>query len=311
MKTLDFTKGIIKENKDTQRVDEFLMTIIAATAMVHLCSVGAMSMLNVQLTKMEETRKHLEELGLLKDPKQRQQEKEERKHRKEQEKAERKRLKAEEKQKKLEEKEVKKALKEREETQKEARKALLKATKQMIALQETIDRMPDGQDKDDMVKKLDVLKRTMDGEATKKDYETLQTESKRELTEKEQKQLTTCNEIVDKISDEKAEKNMKENNISLTNLSKSASKAGVIEAPIEDADKDNEQMIADDDKEDNDDSKDDPKDEPKEEIKDMEVEDPETGKKVMRKVHIGPQGGKYYWPDGAPHDAEHKVYVDK
>ena len=48
----------------------------------------------------------------------------------------------------------------------------------------------------------------------------------------------------------------------------------------------------------------------KEEIKDMEVEDPETGKKVVRKVHIGPHGGKYYWPDGSPHDAEHKVYVD-
>ena len=49
--------------------------------------------------------------------------------------------------------------------------------------------------------------------------------------------------------------------------------------------------------------------EPKEQIVDMEVEDPKTGEKTKQKVHIGPQGGKYYWPQGSPHDADHKIYV--
>ena len=59
------------------------------------------------------------------------------------------------------------------------------------------------------------------------------------------------------------------------------------------------------------DEPDEPKKEPEEKIVDMEVEDPETGKKTKQKVHIGPQGGKYYWPQGSPHDSDHKVYVKK
>lgn len=44
--------------------------------------------------------------------------------------------------------------------------------------------------------------------------------------------------------------------------------------------------------------------------KEEEVVDKETGKKVKRKVYTGPQGGRYYYPDGKPHTAEHKVYVE-
>lgn len=310
MKILDFSKGFIKENKDTQRVDEVVGTIIMATVLCHLGSVMMMSMLNVELTKMAETRKLMEEMGLIKSKEMRRKEKEDKQQRRE----EKRRKRAEEKQKKLEEKEAKNALKQREDEQKSARKSLLKATKQMIALQETVDKMPDGQDKDDMTKKLESFKRTMNGKATKEDYEIIETESKRELTEKEQKQLTAGEEIVDKISDENAETTMKENNISLTNVSKTASTAGVIEEPLNDADDDNETMLKKDDEDDETTDNPEPenqKPKPKEKIKDMEVEDPETGKKVMRKVHIGPHGGKYYWPDGSPHDAKHKVYVNK
>ena len=35
----------------------------------------------------------------------------------------------------------------------------------------------------------------------------------------------------------------------------------------------------------------------------------EDGKKIKVTTHTGPRGGKFYWPDGAPKDAEHKVYV--
>ena len=48
-----------------------------------------------------------------------------------------------------------------------------------------------------------------------------------------------------------------------------------------------------------------------ERIEDQEVTDKNTGKKIKVKMHVGPRGGKYYWPDGVPHDDEHKVYVDE
>lgn len=35
------------------------------------------------------------------------------------------------------------------------------------------------------------------------------------------------------------------------------------------------------------------------------------GKKVKKKIFKGPRGGEYYFPDGAPKDAKHKVYVSK
>ena len=44
--------------------------------------------------------------------------------------------------------------------------------------------------------------------------------------------------------------------------------------------------------------------------KEEEVTDPETGKKIKVTTYTGPRGGKFYWPDGSPHDAKHKVYVE-
>jgi predicted HTH transcriptional regulator len=35
----------------------------------------------------------------------------------------------------------------------------------------------------------------------------------------------------------------------------------------------------------------------------------EDGKKIKVTTHTGPRGGKFYWPDGAPKDNDHKVYV--
>lgn len=56
--------------------------------------------------------------------------------------------------------------------------------------------------------------------------------------------------------------------------------------------------------------KDEAKKEEKETVQDEEITDPETGKKIKVKMHRGPQGGKYYWPEGSPHDPQHKVYVE-
>ena len=44
-------------------------------------------------------------------------------------------------------------------------------------------------------------------------------------------------------------------------------------------------------------------------VKEEEVKDPKTGKKIKVKTYTGPRGGKFYYPDGAPKDAKHKVYV--
>ena len=46
------------------------------------------------------------------------------------------------------------------------------------------------------------------------------------------------------------------------------------------------------------------------EVKDEEVTDPKTGKKIKVTTYTGPRGGKFYYPEGSPHDAKHKVYVE-
>jgi len=45
-------------------------------------------------------------------------------------------------------------------------------------------------------------------------------------------------------------------------------------------------------------------------VKDEEVTDPKTGKKIKVTTYTGPRGGKFYYPEGSPHDAKHKVYVE-
>ena len=55
-----------------------------------------------------------------------------------------------------------------------------------------------------------------------------------------------------------------------------------------------------------------PKDETKQGkyiVKDEEVTDPKTGKKIKVKTFTGPRGGKFYYPDGQPKKPENKVYV--
>ena len=45
-------------------------------------------------------------------------------------------------------------------------------------------------------------------------------------------------------------------------------------------------------------------------IKDEEIEDPKTGKKMKVKTYTGPRGGKFYYPEGKPKKPENKVYVE-
>jgi len=45
-------------------------------------------------------------------------------------------------------------------------------------------------------------------------------------------------------------------------------------------------------------------------LKQEEITD-KDGKKKKVTTHTGPRGGKFYWPDGAPKDAKHKVYIGK
>ena len=56
---------------------------------------------------------------------------------------------------------------------------------------------------------------------------------------------------------------------------------------------------------------DEPKDEDGNIVKDEEVTDPKTGKKMKVKTHTGPRGGKFYYPDGKPKTPENKVYVQE
>lgn len=45
-------------------------------------------------------------------------------------------------------------------------------------------------------------------------------------------------------------------------------------------------------------------------VKDEEIEDPKTGKKIKVKTYTGPRGGKFYYPEGSPKTPENKVYVE-
>lgn len=44
-------------------------------------------------------------------------------------------------------------------------------------------------------------------------------------------------------------------------------------------------------------------------VKDEEITDPDTGKKIKIKTYTGPRGGKFYYPKGSPKKPENKVYV--
>ncbi len=289
MRTINFNTNptILVENK--QQINEFIGTMLVGGVVCWLLSNTVTMMMTKQVANLVELKKAMNDLGIGKS-----------KEEKEKERAEKERKK-EEKERKKEEKRLRK------QAEKEKKKAdanLIKATKQMLALEETIDKMPDGKHKDDLGERLAAFNRIIRGEATKDDMDNVEKESKRELSKKEQLQISACSKEISEIPDSKAENMIKDKKYSIENISKSAATAGMIKEPIESIDdltkdsSDNENNNGEENKND-------------EVIKDMEVEDPDTGKKVMRKVHIGPKGGRYYWPDKSPHDAEHKVYINK
>ena len=59
------------------------------------------------------------------------------------------------------------------------------------------------------------------------------------------------------------------------------------------------------------DSKEEKKDKDGNILKDEEVTDKKTGKKIKVVTHTGPRGGKFYYPKGKPKTPENKVYVKK
>lgn len=71
----------------------------------------------------------------------------------------------------------------------------------------------------------------------------------------------------------------------------------------------NKQLDAIDDNDEHDTEKDETK-KGKYKVKDEEVTDPDTGKKIKVKTYTGPRGGKFYYPDGKPKTPDHKVYVE-
>lgn len=273
MKSINFTDTIPNTNESYQ-VNEFLVTALACVVLGNFISTGIMNVMNNNVKAMEEFKKNFGNLFGADDRRKRKEEKERTKAEKEKQKQI---AKAEKEKQKLEAKQ-----------KKETEKAMKRITKQTMAMEKEYEKLPEGKDKEELGKALERFNRAMRGEGTKEDMEAIEKESKRELTKDEQNIRVGLLMKTNKISDEDAEAEMKKRNYTPDNLNKTAKTAGLIKEEPEEETNDQGEMV-----------------------KDMEVEDPETGKKVTRKVHIGPRGGKYYWPDGKPHDEKHKVYVNK
>lgn len=73
--------------------------------------------------------------------------------------------------------------------------------------------------------------------------------------------------------------------------------------------KKNKELDSIDDKDEHDTEKDETK-QGKYKVKEEEVKDPKTGKKIKVKTYTGPRGGKFYYPDGKSKTPENKVYVE-
>lgn len=266
MKTIDFEtnkSSHIYEN-NTVVVNEFLVTALTVAAVGYLATHVVLNGYSSLATKMDEIRELREKNRKRREERRR--EKEERRKEKEERRKE-----------KEEEREEKRA-KRQEKLEKFISKIQGKNSKSLVVYEKSIDKMPEGKEKEDAKAKLENLVKISNGTASKEEIESAQKDAQRQLSAEEKKSLEKAKTAINNVSDEEAAEFQKTHKMTVDDTINNSS---------------NEK----------------PKEEPKEEIKDMEVEDPETGKKVMRKVHIGPQGGKYYWPNGAPHDAEHKVYV--
>ena len=136
------------------------------------------------------------------------------------------------------------------------------------------------------------------------DIEKLEKEAKKISAEDFEKNVKeNCSDILDKDGklDEKKLENLKGRIASDVEAAKKSIKKDEPENKPEDK---------------KDDSKDEPeKDEDGNVVKDEEIEvkDPKTGekKKMKVKTYTGPQGGKFYYPDGKPKTPENKVYVQE
>ena len=158
-----------------------------------------------------------------------------------------------------------------------------KVAKAMVCYENSVKKLPEDKQKEHQPA-IDRIKRIMNGEGSKEDIEAVKKESNRELSSEEKKMAIKARAEIDKVPTEQVEEYKKQNKMTVDNtISAVENTVKRIEPPKQT--------------------------EPKEQIVDMEVEDPKTGEKTKQKVHIGPQGGKYYWPQGSPHDADHKIYV--
>ena len=291
MKSINFNDTIPNTNESYQ-VNEFLVTALACVVLGNFISTGIMNVMNNNVKAMEEFKKNFGNLFGADDRRKRKEEKERAKAEKEKQKQIAKTEKNRQKQ--ADEKEMERAKAEKEKQKleakqkKETEKAMKRITKQTMAMEKEYEKLPEGKDKEELGKALERFNRAMRGEGTKEDMEAIEKESKRELTKDEQNIRVGLLMKTNKISDEDAEVEMKKRNYTPDNLNKTAKSAGLIKEEPEEETNDQGEVI-----------------------KDMEVEDPGSGKKVIRKVHIGPRGGKYYWPDGKPHDEKHKVYINK
>ena len=278
MKSIDFETGQISESQNNVVIiNEFLMTALA---------VGVISYyaLSAGLTAYSNIKNKILEIRKIND--------ERRKIREERLKAREERKKEREAYKEKREKERDKKRKEREAELNERESRInndihdeqVKAYKAQIAAERSVQQLNnDNNQKQAVLDRLKLVKKINRGEASQEEISTADQHVKSwKPSPEEKKLLSKTNEQIEKnISDETVEKHLEKENITPQTVTQNIQKNNS-----------NDQAS-------------------QEVIKDMEVEDPETGKKVMRKVHIGPQGGKYYWPDGVPHDAEHKVYVNQ
>lgn len=278
MKSIDFETGQINESQDNVViVNEFLMTALVVGVISYYALSGGLSAYTNIKNKILEIRKINDERRKMREERRKDREE----HRKEREARREKRRKEKEELRKRRESE----LDERESRiNNDIHGEQVKATKAQLAAERSLQQLnKDDKQKQVILDRINLVKKINSGKATQEEIDAADQQVKSWKPSAEEKKLLaqSKDQIEKNISNEDVEKHLEKENITPQLVAKN----------IEKNSQDNQGN--------------------QEVIKDMEVEDPETGKKVTRKVHIGPQGGKYYWPDGVPHDAEHKVYVNK
>lgn len=278
MRSIDFETGQISESQDNiVIVNEFLMTALAVGVISYYAlSAGLTAYSNIknkilEIHKINDERRKIRE-ERLKSREERRKEREAHKEKIEKEREEKRRKREAE-------------LNERESSiNNDIHDEQVKSYRAQIAAERSVQQLnKDNDQKQAILDRLKLTKKINSGEATQEEISTADQQVKSwKPSPEEKKILSKTNEQIEKnISNETVEKHLEKENITPQTVTKNIQKNNS-------SNQANQEVI-----------------------KDMEVEDPETGKKVMRKVHIGPQGGKYYWPDGSPHDDKHKVYVNK